>query len=111
MSDLYADIRAHDADGRTDEHRADAADAVADEAACESSDEGPEVVYGDDAALQDVVVDDDAAVGALVAESHARVVVVGGVDAAHHALVVAEEEDGEAGDAVYAGGVRNMYVG
>lgn len=87
----------HSADGDS----LDAAELVADPAAEQAAAQGAQVVDRNDAALQERV-GDDGLVGHRVdvAETHEVDVVLGVVDAAHHALVIAEEEDGQGGDAV-----------
>lgn len=87
--------RADDSPHRSERDGLDPADLVADPAAAEAAKQGAEVVHGDDAALQQAVGDDGLlGDGVDVAEAHQVDVVLGVVDAAHHALVVAEEEDG-----------------
>lgn len=64
----------------------------------------PQIVHRHDSALQQAVGDhrrvERAVDSCSVSESHDVDVVLGIVDAAHHALVVAEEEDRETSDAI-----------
>lgn len=76
------------------------ADLVADPPAEQAPEQRAEVVDGHDAALEQRVRRHDLARVVDVAEAHERHVVVRRVHAAHHALVVAEEEDAQRGDAV-----------
>ena len=82
--------------------RLDAAITITERTADETSDKSTEVVYGDNATLEKSVIDHwSTGDWICVAKFHGVVIIVGCcVDTAHHTLIISEEEDGQAGDAV-----------
>ena len=78
----------------------DTSEAITNGATNQTADESTKVVDRDDPALKDGVRDNHAPVWSSMAESHERVVVVCGVNTAHHTLIITEEQDTETCDAV-----------
>lgn len=91
---------ANDGNQGTEKDALDATVPVTEGPADQAADKGSKIVDRNDAALEKRIGDDGLAVGALMTEAHTSVVVVGSVDAAHHALIITKEEDRQACDAI-----------
>lgn len=87
--------------GRTQRNRLDPAHPLPYPSPGQGAHQRPQVIHAHDAALQQTIRDDGRvgrSVNRLdVSDAHQFDVIFRIVDAAHHALVVAEEEDGEPG--------------
>jgi len=85
--------RANSRDCGANKDGLDTSKTIADGSSDQTANQGSEVVDRHNASLQQGIIDDSLAVRSLVTKTHEGVVVICGVDTAHHTLVVTEEQD------------------